>query len=761
MTKRLLAIVLLVAVTLTTVPITAFAEPEPTALPTVTIDEQYIEDGAFYFASASAEIEENAGHGYLLKVCRFGDATTAQSVRLVMTDVTASYGKDYTVKLYGESGASVENAKESQSMLEYLETNETEEYNYADAIIDGTIGASDQLTEEEQSALELNDSEKQAVEVMSQEVLASLSGEEETSAASAEPTGSGSALAAARENAVGLADDRAPMSYTLPEDSGLQNDSTGYMQDGISEVSEELNAAYLTLDFAAGETEKTVMITPKDNDKSDGTLQTGFALEGVDDAIVSGMYGNFTLKILDDEPYVPDVIEFGAAAYTPQDGYVTVTVKRSGSLTSVLTASLDSADDTAIGGLDYSEVHAKLVFGFGLEERTIRIPVRSTSLTGPVSFKLVLHDPQECVIGENSTAVCTILPTDESFEGKDEAALEKLEKNSLGVAQDIDLGSEVIGDPFCLPELEKCNYLYDTSSKAEAYEKNGWYIIDRDSRFYPEALKGIKDAPFVLYCAGDPAILVKEPKISVVGTRNPTDKGLMSAYMLACCLSSLNVVTVSGGALGIDSASHEGALTGNGGTLAVLGSGFGAEYLPENTFLRRRIGKNGALITEQPPFEEPTRYSFPRRNRIISGMSEGILVVEGDERSGARITANLALEQGKELFAVPGSIYSPRSRTPNELIYNGAYCALSAWDILEGMRWGERPQKRAARKTVSADLTGDERKIADALAAEPLGYEELSERTGLSAAVLSPLLTTLTLRGIVTELPGGLYRAYL
>ncbi len=511
MTKRLVAIMLIVAVTIMSVPLTAFAEPEPTALSAVTIDEQYIEDGAFYFGSAGAEIEENAGHGYLLKICRFGEAKTAGSVRLVMTDVTASYGKDYTVKLYGESGASVENAKESQSMLEYLEVNETEEYNYADAIIDGTIGTSDQLTEEEQSKLELNESDKQAVEAMSQEVLATLSGDEETSAASAESTGSGSALAAARENAVGLADDRAPMSYTLPEDSGLQNDSTGYMQNGISEVSEALNAAYLTLDFAAGETEKTVIITPKDNRKSDGTLQSGFALEGVDDAAVSGMYGNFTLKILDDEPYEADTIEFDAATYTPQDGYVTVTVKRSGSLTAVLTASLDSADDTAIGGLDYSEVHAKLVFGFGLEERTIRIPVRSTSLTGPVSFKLVLHDPQECVIGKNSTAVCTILPTDESFVGKDEVALQELMQNSLGVSQDIDLASEVIGDPFCLPKLEKCNFLYDTASKAEAYETNGWLFTTVGPRstketrkssvwFYPDSeLRGHKHYDYCGY----------------------------------------------------------------------------------------------------------------------------------------------------------------------------------------------------------------------------------------------------------------------
>lgn len=213
-------------------------------------------------------------------------------------------------------------------------------------------------------------------------------------------------------------------------------------------------------------------------------------------------------------------------------------------------------------------------------------------------------------------------------------------------------------------------------------EKNGWHIVDRDSRFYPEALKGIKDAPFVLYCAGDPDILAKEPKISVVGTRNPTDKGLMAAYMLACCLSSLNVVTVSGGALGIDSASHEGALTGNGGTLAVLGSGLGADYLPENTFLRRRIGKNGALITEQPPFEEPTRYSFPRRNRIISALSPATVVVESGVRGGSLITADLAKRQGRRVYCFAEDIV--KSPGCSELLKNGAYPFSVPGDLLTG-----------------------------------------------------------------------------
>lgn len=295
----------------------------------------------------------------------------------------------------------------------------------------------------------------------------------------------------------------------------------------------------------------------------------------------------------------------------------------------------------------------------------------------------------------------------------------------------------------------------------ESLEKKGIRAVTRVSEEYPSILTGITDPPPTLYAMGA-GLLSAEKPFAVVGSRACTGEGRMTAHDFSGVLAENGVTVISGMAEGIDTAAALGALDAGGRTVAVLGCGADVIYPRFNEPLYRRILETGGtIVSEHAPGVGPQRGFFPRRNRIISGMSEGILVVEGDERSGARITANLALEQGKELFAVPGSIYSPRSRTPNELIYNGAYCALSAWDILEGMRWGERPQKRAARKTVSADLTGDERKIADALAAEPLGYEELSERTGLSAAVLSPLLTTLTLRGIVTELPGGLYRAYL
>lgn len=213
-------------------------------------------------------------------------------------------------------------------------------------------------------------------------------------------------------------------------------------------------------------------------------------------------------------------------------------------------------------------------------------------------------------------------------------------------------------------------------------EKNGWHILDEENRFYPEGLKGLRDAPFVLYCAGNPEMLIKEPKISVVGTRHPSDKGLMAAYTLAGCLSSLNVVTVSGGALGIDAAAHEGALTGNGGTIAVLGSGLGAEYLTENVFMRNRIEKNGALITELPPYEEPTRYSFPRRNRIIAALSPLTVVAESGVRGGSLITADLATRQGKRVYCFNEDIVS--SPGCSQLLQNGAYPFSVPGDLLTG-----------------------------------------------------------------------------
>lgn len=205
---------------------------------------------------------------------------------------------------------------------------------------------------------------------------------------------------------------------------------------------------------------------------------------------------------------------------------------------------------------------------------------------------------------------------------------------------------------------------------AAVCEKYGWSVITPESEYYPMPLKRIKDFPFVLFCSGDLNILAKEPKFSVVGTRSPSEKGLMSAYLLAACLSSMGAVTVSGGAVGIDSAAHEGALLGNGGTIAVLGCGLGSDYLPENSFLRSRIEKNGLLVSELSPFTEPSRYTFPRRNRIISALSRAVVVTESGERGGSLITADYARKQKRRVFCFAEDIV--KSPGCGLLIKNGA-----------------------------------------------------------------------------------------
>ena len=189
-------------------------------------------------------------------------------------------------------------------------------------------------------------------------------------------------------------------------------------------------------------------------------------------------------------------------------------------------------------------------------------------------------------------------------------------------------------------------------------EKNSWHIIPFDSEFYPPRLREIKDAPMVLFADGDTEILKSRPLIAMVGTRDASDKACVAAYRLSMFLSRSDVTVVSGGALGIDRCAHEGALEAGCNTVAVLGSGLGSDYLSSLKSMRERIKNKGVLITEMLPGETPTRYSFPRRNRIISGMSDGVIVIEADKKSGSLITASHALSQKRDVFALSADIVS-------------------------------------------------------------------------------------------------------
>lgn len=213
-------------------------------------------------------------------------------------------------------------------------------------------------------------------------------------------------------------------------------------------------------------------------------------------------------------------------------------------------------------------------------------------------------------------------------------------------------------------------------------EENGWDIICYEDERYPERLKEISNPPAALYVDGVFPDVDNEVLIGIVGTRKASDYAIKVASIMSRGISDCGAVVVSGGALGVDSAAHKGAVMANGKTVAVLGCGLGTKYLMSNEPLRNAIKKNGALVTEFPPFSAASKYTFPMRNRIISGLSLGILVVEAGVKSGSLITANFALEQNREVFAVPCSILSSNFSGTNKLIEDGAYVVTKPLDLL-------------------------------------------------------------------------------
>jgi len=211
----------------------------------------------------------------------------------------------------------------------------------------------------------------------------------------------------------------------------------------------------------------------------------------------------------------------------------------------------------------------------------------------------------------------------------------------------------------------------------------GWSIITPESPDYPALLRTIINPPLALFCHGDTEILSHPMPLGVVGTRGASYKSRKITNRLCVSLTGAGALIVSGGALGVDSAAHEGALAAEGKTVAVLGAGLDSPYLSENAPLRRRISESGVLVTEFPPGTDVKPRNFPIRNRIISGMCRGVLVIEAGERSGSLITAGCALEQGRDVFAVPGDIAESTNNGSNKLIREGAKPVFSAYDVLE------------------------------------------------------------------------------
>lgn len=224
--------------------------------------------------------------------------------------------------------------------------------------------------------------------------------------------------------------------------------------------------------------------------------------------------------------------------------------------------------------------------------------------------------------------------------------------------------------------------LEDAEKIIEKCEKYGWEIVTPEDKIYPAGLRKLNDMPLALYVDGDISCLRGKVIIAVVGTRKPCYESVAIARKISSDLAKAGAVVVSGGALGIDSAAHEGALEAKGKTVCVLGCGLGFDYLRDNEALRREISRNGALVTEYPPMTGASRRTFPARNRIISGMSHGVLVVEAGEKSGSLITAQRASEQARDVYAIPGSILTTAYNGANALIRDGAKAVAGARDIL-------------------------------------------------------------------------------
>lgn len=340
------------------------------------------------------------------------------------------------------------------------------------------------------------------------------------------------------------------------------------------------------------------------------------------------------------------------------------------------------------------------------------------------------------------------------------------------------------------------------STEAQANEvlatckMNGWQVVPYDDPHYPERLRSIFNPPAVLYVDGELPDIDNSIVIGIVGTRRASDYAVKAADVMSRGIAERGAIVASGGALGVDTAAHNGAMLAGGKTIAVLGCGLGTKYLMENKPLRDAVVKNGALITEFQPFTPASKYTFPIRNRIISGISLGVLVVEASVKSGSLITANYALEQGKDVFALPCSILDPAFAGTNKLIDDGANVATKPLDLLypyaeeygvkidevksvgkimretgdksanvygkardisfDNLQAGRK--KREARQKAAAELSGKTKAVFNALGEEYQSADEISRAAGLSIGEALTALTALEIAGLAASAGGKRYR---
>jgi len=298
-------------------------------------------------------------------------------------------------------------------------------------------------------------------------------------------------------------------------------------------------------------------------------------------------------------------------------------------------------------------------------------------------------------------------------------------------------------------------------------EQPGHACLTLDNPGYPQSLLDIPDPPPLLYALGNAALLRAPRLLAMVGARTPTAQGERDAQAFAQAFSEAGVTIVSGFALGIDAAAHRGALAATGAqagsTIAVLGTGCDRVYPPRHRDLAHAVAEFGLLLSEFPLGTSPSKGNFPRRNRLISGLSRGVLVVEAATHSGSLITARLAGEQGREVFAMPGSIHNPLAHGCHQLIREGAKLVETAQDVLEEFGWdaplsAAEPAPAAAQDTATDPAEAPECDILRALGYDIRDFDDLSARTGWPADRLGARLLELELQGHVARLPGGRFQ---
>lgn len=304
-------------------------------------------------------------------------------------------------------------------------------------------------------------------------------------------------------------------------------------------------------------------------------------------------------------------------------------------------------------------------------------------------------------------------------------------------------------------KYEHIKELYD-ENRIENYIKN---LANKDIQIltifdeqYPEKLKNLPDAPLILFYQGDISLFSK-PSIAVVGSRKPTSYGRYVTDKFTRTLAKEGIVIISGLAYGIDSISHRMCLEAGGKTIAVLGGGLEEIYPSEHLSLAHEIAQKGLLISEYPPNKKATKYTFPQRNRIIAGLSDGVLITEAGLNSGTHHTRDFALDYGKNLYSVPGNIDSSLSELTNEIIKTGqGMCVTSPYDILKDF---DKKVLKGSKEAKKEELTQEEQKIVLLLQDGMKDLEYLAKNCNMSINIFNSYLTTLEIRGIISRLPGG------